>query len=235
MIKSSTFHDRGWKGWYAFNPNLRYVPLPAFVVSLRDGSRWNGLGAELIDGQLRVRLAQDYTVETTLANITEVSFASGNLSYISDLVPEQVVVEPLWVSQFARKPVESFLYQPQWNRGFAGRDLQLRIDATGARQSFEKGIALHGQTRLLFRLSQPFRELRGLAGFDPELGQHGSARLTIRADGAELFSEDIPRGGPPLAIAVPLAEPRRLEIELSPLDGFDAGDFVNLCHFRLMK
>ena len=223
------------EGIVLFQPAEMERAMPAFVVTLRNGSRWNGLGAVLQQGQLQVRLAEEIELETALHNVAEVSFASGNISFVSDMLPEQVVVQPMWDSRFASQAVEAFLYQPHWNRGFAGRDLQLQMDDRGSWQTFEKGIALHGQTRLLFRLQQPFRELRGLVGFDPELGRRGTARLTIRADGVDVFAEEITHGVPPRPISVPLKANRRIEIELSPLDGFDLGDFVNLCHLRLIK
>jgi hypothetical protein len=89
---------------------------------------------------------------------------------------------------------------------------------------------------LIYRLEEPFRELRGVVGWDPDFRRNGgTVQLLLRVGGETIFDTVWKPDDPPVEIALPLNEAKRLELIVDYADGSDVGDHLNLCNLRLIK
>jgi len=101
--------------------------------------------------------------------------------------------------------------------------------------SYEKGLALHSQTKLSYRLTREFERFAAVAGIDDRYRLDGNVTLTISGDGKQLLSENL-AGSKQVNIDLDLRGVRRLEILVDyGEDKVGYGDYLNLCNARLMK
>ena len=101
--------------------------------------------------------------------------------------------------------------------------------------SFDKGLALHSQSKLTYRLTQDFARLVAVAGIDDQCRAEGNVTLTVSGNGKTLLHESI-AGAKQVEIDVDLSGIRRLEILVDfGDDGVGYGDFLNLGNARLLK
>jgi hypothetical protein len=207
----------------------------AFVMSLRDGSRWNLAGARLDGDTLVAESAGGLTLSVDLNEVFEVNFSTSNTRYLEELTPEAVELTPAFQPVGEISLVRSMLWSPVMNRARYGGPLSVRLDDTKRSQPAEHGLSLHSRTRLIYRLDDRYRELRGTAGIAPEVTAGGTVRLVIRAGSATLLDTPVSRTSPPLDIALSLPESSRLEIIVDYEDGSDLGDLIHLCNLRLVK
>jgi hypothetical protein len=207
-----------------------------FQVNLRDQSVWQGTDISVSGGHLVVRTVGGVKLSAPLTEMTEVTFAPQSLIYVSDLQPEQLLMEPLLQPTRATQKVLDFLYRPRMNEAFAAKPLQLQFPDDVQPTVYTKGLAIHSRTHLIYRLEEPFREVRGVVGWDPDFRRNGgTVQLLLRVGGETIFDAVWKPDDPPVEIALPLNEAKRLELIVDYADGSDVGDHLNLCNLRLIK
>jgi hypothetical protein len=196
------------------------LPPPAGQVTAIDGSRL-AFKSLLLDAQGVVLESPSLgALRLRPGALAEIRFARGEGVFLSDLAPAEVRQTAFFDDEFPW----------QKDRSVSGRTLTL----DGA--TFEKGLGVHAQCRLVFTLQGRFRRLSALAGIDGE-ARSGKARLTVLGDDKPLVERllldrsqqarkldlDV-RGIQTLVLAVDFAE-----------DTFGSGARVNLCDAVLAK
>ncbi|NIP85301.1 MAG: hypothetical protein GTO03_06985 [Planctomycetales bacterium] len=219
------------------------LPLPVVRVSDVDGSQL-AVSQWSVDGRgLRLQLPSGIRLRRDFHQLRQIDFSSDKIVYLSDLEPASIDWQP-YLPQEPLMAVLRQFYQPRRDRALGvgpteGDDgkLQLWMGSPGKSLPvpFEKGLALHSRTRLLYPLPAGVRSFRALAGIDARVRRHGHVRLVIRGDQRELFAQDIAGSQPPREIALNLTGVQLLEILVDFGQNQDIGDHLNLCNARLIK
>ena len=121
------------------------------------------------------------------------------------------------------------LYQPRRDRSFDGGKLLL------AGRAYEKGLAIHSRSELVYRLTDDFRRFRAVVGIDDRVREGGNVKLVIAKDGQVLWSKSVDGKQPPLELDLDVAGVRRLSILVDFGEDLDIADHLNLCDARLTK
>lgn len=219
-----------------------YVPqsdkkMPPVVCRAHDadGNVWQASGLTLSEGNIHVRTAAGIRVSLPLPSVAKLDFASGNVIYLSDIKPMRVQWTPFLASQVVSDGL-SRLFQPRRNRGFGGGKLRLRF-AGGSHQSpqFNKGLAVHCRTQLVYRLPDGFRHLTAWVGIDQAANAGDSARLVLSGDGRRLLDRLVTRQDPPFPIDLDIEAVRRLSILVDFPDDLAVTGQLDLCDLRITK
>ncbi|MBC8353977.1 MAG: NPCBM/NEW2 domain-containing protein [Planctomycetes bacterium] len=201
---------------------------PTSRVSTVDGTIWNLKSCQLDGDTLKGVSVGGVRLSMPLASLTKLDFSVGNLVFLSDLEPSTFH----WKADFQTSKTPSVVptwYHLRLDEGFYGGPL--RLDS----RSYEKGLSLHSQTKLSYRLTRDFDRFAAIAGIDDRFQADGNVTLTISGDGKQLLSEDL-AGSRNIEINLDLRGIRRLEILVDYGDDeVGYGDYLNLCNARLMK
>lgn len=207
-------------------------PLPAPRCRLLDtaASSWLLADFSLNDNRLSAQTLGGHPVEFALNEIAKLDFSVGNVAYLSDL--EADTTGDLGVSLQPANMTQKF------SRIFAlraGPPLGADSFRIGG-ERYDNGLSLHSPLKLNYRIPEGFRKFHAVAGIDDSMLAPGRFSLTILADGKQLvrheFSDEQRK---PLALALNIAQARRLTIILEAGDGQDIGDQLNLCEARFTK
>jgi len=126
------------------------------------------------------------------------------------------------------------LYGPRRDRSFTGEGLWLS-EGGDAVTRYERGLAIHSRSELVYRLTEPYRKLTAIAGIDSRVQGRGNLELVITGDDRELFRQTISGQDPPLPLNVNLEGVRRLKILVDFGESLDVADHLNLCNARIIK
>lgn len=199
------------------------------------GNQWNAVGLKLIGNELRIQAAADVSVALPLEQMAELDFAGENIVYLSDLEPLTLQWTPFLASRTVSTDL-SRLFQPRRDRSFSGDKLRLRSSGDTTRvQEYEKGLALHSRTEIVYRLPEGFRRMKAVVGLDGAAGANGSVQLTISGDGQTLLNTAITGQDNPRPLDIDVAGIRRLTILVDFSDGLAIADQLDLCNLRITK
>lgn len=202
------------------------VRLPLATIHLRDGSRYL-VGSLNSDGrQLSLTIAEEgFATKLDWDQIERIALTAGASVYLNDLAP----LEQRWQGYFggAQQPYLADYYRPRPNVTFSGAPLVL--DG----REFNKGLAIHSRTTLVYDLDRRFSRLRALAGIDPRAGAQGHVRLVLSGDGRALMDQPIAANQPAQSLDVDVAGVKRLTVLVDFGDNLDLGDHLILGQPRL--
>ena len=207
----------------------RTLPAPLCVIQTVNGDTWNTRSVELTGDQLAIVSVSGAKHTLPLAQAKLLDFSAGKIVYLSDLEPESTQ----WRSFFGGKNELASLKQlfaPRRDRNFEGGPLKL------GGETFEKGLALHSYSELVYRLPGTFRKLAATAGIDDSLGENGHVILRIYGDKTLLLEQSIAGSAKqPLPIELDMQGVRKLRIEVDFGENLDIADHLNLCDIRVLK
>jgi hypothetical protein len=189
--------------------------------------RWQGQGVEmLLTCGARIRLP--------LTSIRAIDYAATRIVYLSSLEPYKLTVTPRLASAALDELTRRLIYNPGIDQNLSGGRLSLP-DKRKTQQHlyYDRGLALHSRTELIYRLPDKFSQLQGIAGLDPELRQRGQVRLLIEGDDRVLLDQPLGANDAPLPINLDLSGVQRLRILVDYGDELDMADHLNLCEMRL--
>ncbi len=86
-----------------------------------------------------------------MSQLARFDFAAGNVAYLSDLEFELAECMPFIATRLPPKRILQ-LYQPRRDAGFEGSGLW--VGEGNDLQQFEKGLAIHSRSLLVFRLTR---------------------------------------------------------------------------------
>ena len=199
-----------------------------------NGCEWFLKSMDLKD-ETSLEVATTAGVRATLdvRRITAIDFTAGNTVYLSEVEPDRIDWKPFFDTGALSGSLAK-LHRPRMNRSFSGE--KLTVSKENGVASFEKGIAIHSQTRLEYLLPGKFNRFVATAGIDPAVRPQGNVRLVITGDRKPLFEGIMTGEDPsPVELNLDLTGVERLAILVDFGDGLDIADHLNLCNARITK
>ena len=220
------------EGLILYHP--RSNPVPAPVCSLTDvsGSEIQVRSLVVQDDVVKCRTVVGSEIAMRWASIRHIDFSQGKIVFLSEMEPERIEWMP-FLSAGPGQELLSRLYAPRRDQNFDGKGLRLRID--GKTRNFDKGLALHSRTDLVYRIDGQFRRFVAWAGIDPDLGDQGDVRLVILGDSQQLFESNVSGAGGPVALDIDVSGVRRLRILVDFGNDLDVADHLYLCDSKVTK
>lgn len=223
------------EGIVYFQAEGRKLPKPICLLADIHGTVWRLKSLKLDGEQIAATSVVGVDVQLPLAEVQQFDFSSGNLVYLSDLPFASVKWTPYVGSEVLVKSL-SKLYEPRRDRSLDGGKLQLPSSSgSGARVEFNKGLAIHSRTEIVFRLEDDFARFKALAGIDDRVRENGHVELVIWGDSRELLRKAIGGTMEPVEIDLDIANVKRLKILVDFGEGQDIADHLDLCDARITK
>ncbi len=219
------------------------LPPSTFRVTDIDGTELEGAGWTATESGVRFQSPLGVEITRSFVQLRHIDFSADKIIFLSDLKPRAMTWMPYFEAAKLSETLAQF-YRPKMDRALtrsdsASDDGKLQLLAAGGGQpvpeTFEKGIAMHSRSSLVFDLPDDVRQFRATAGIDFRVRDHGNVRLVIRGDGRELYAENIAGADPPRELSVNIAGVRQLELFVDYGENLDIGDHLNLCNARLVK
>jgi hypothetical protein len=147
----------------------------------------------------------------------------GKAVYLSDLKPDK----------FEAKPFGNVEWPPVPDAGVSGRDLRL------AGSTYDKGMGLHSESRLTYKLAGGYRRFEALVGLEEQPdGRTGTARIKVLVDGKPRpldGDEELSAKSKPLAIRLDVQNAKELTLVVEFGKRGDVLGRVNWVDARLVK
>ncbi len=205
--------------------------LPSAVCQIVDntGSQWSVRSLALAgDGELQWTTPAGTFVSQPLASVVDIDFSAGRVVYLADLEPHSVDWQPFFPMD-KELPSRREFFRPRSNRGLESDVLEL--DGV----QYERGLAMHSRTEVVYRLPGEMARLRATAGIDDRVRPLGNVLLLIRGDGKTLFEGTLTGTDPPVELDLDITGVRRLSILCDFGEGMDIADHLNLCDLRVIQ
>lgn len=215
-------------GLVFYNSGTGTADQPVCSISLYDGSLLVASSVRVSEGRLDCVTCSKVVLSYELDQVAQLDFRQTSVLYLSDLDPAVMEWTPLFPTSEPLPSVEAF-FRPHKDRASDSGPLRL------AGRTYEKGLAVHSRTRLVYRLDGRYRRFLATAGIDDRVRPDGSVRLVISGDGQVLFDRPITGADPPVPIDLELAGVGQLTILVDFAEQFDIGDHLDLCEARLLK
>ena len=223
------------EGFVYYAPKTDAYPDAICQVREVGGNLWEVSEVQWEDGKVRIATPSGVSIVLAWQQIEKLDYAGGNVVYLSDLEPLKVQWTPFLTSDAVSTKLAR-LYQPRRDRSFSGEKLRLRFPRGKVRvEDFDKGLALHSRSEVVYRLPDGFHRLIALAGIDDRAGDGGSVLLELSGDGRELLKTVITGQDQPLPIDVNVTGIRRLKILIDFADNLAIADQLDLCDLRITK
>jgi hypothetical protein len=198
---------------------------PLGELHLHNGDVLTFAGVELKGDTLAARLLTGSTVTIPLEATAALDFGQGKVTFLSQLQPRAKEHSTRFNGEF------DSVFDVRIDHSDAGREAPIRID----RQVYQRGLVIHSETKLTYRLNGDFRRFVAVAGIEQLVRPNGRVTLSITADGKELFSRDITGKDPPLPLDLDVSGVRELTIFVGFGGDLDDGDHLALGDARLIK
>lgn len=216
------------EGILYYSPVSRDLASPTCRLTDIMGSFWNIKTVRLEGDQLQVETTAGLTTSLPVASLRKLDFSVGNTTFLSDMDPDSVEWSPFFESPATQARLAK-LYQPRRDTAFEGGRLML------GGQSYDKGLAIHSRTKLVYRIPKDSKKFIATIGIDDRVGDDGNVRLTISDDNKTLFDQSVAGKDDPLEVVLDLTGVRRLTILVDFGDEIDIGDHLDLCNARITK
>jgi hypothetical protein len=157
-----------------------------------------------------------------LSAVASLTLVQGRGVYLSDLPPGRYHYEPYLDDSWPQVR----------DANVAGHDLQL------GGETYDKGISLHSQSRLTYRLNGGYQRFVALVGLDDRDGRGGSVRIRVLADGKPLdlgADRELTHSDGPRSINVSVEGVKELTLEVLFGANGNVQDVVNWAEARLVK
>ena len=193
------------------------------TATLTDGSRVVGVLKQL-NAKATFELPGQSSFAFPSKKIVAIQFDSDALVYLSQREPDEVEIRP----QFAPKR--------NWtrNQSILGNPLTL-FDKQRRPVQFSRGIGTMSYSRLLFKNTGDFDQLKATVGIDAETKGQGDCVMSILGDGQKLWSQRVQGKDAFREILVPLQGVSQIELVVEQGEEFDLADHANWCDIRLLK
>jgi hypothetical protein len=213
---------------------------PICIIHSRTGLRASASAARLADQLISVTTSEGVELDWPLEDIKLVDFSAGKILYLSDIDQATAEWTPLVglpsVAQAALK-----YGQPRRDNSAFGGSLTLSHSegalsgGSNQLQSYNKGLALHSRTEMVFRLPAGYRRFLATAGIEPATSPAGNVQFKIYGDDKALFEADIDGNELPREIELDVTGIKRLKLVVDFGQNLATGDWLNLCDARLVK
>jgi hypothetical protein len=209
----------------AFGTELLIATFPKGTYGyliLDNGCRLNLAAASVDAGSLKASTAFGTKVSVALDHVAALDLRQGRAVYLSDLEP----------TAYKHVPFLSVSWPFVRDSNVTGRELRL------AGSTFDKGLGLHGESRITFELASKYEWFESLVGMDSQTGKRGRAHVEVLVDN-KVFEvgqgQELQAGKAPLAVRVNLPGARLLTLAVRPGAVGDVQAHVNWADARLIK
>ncbi len=194
---------------------------PDALCLLRDGSAYAGRLTGWNPDTVEWRMTADARLRLPIRELREIRFRSDRVVFLGDLDPAEYAFEP-------------FLPGTRWpyrvDRSVANRTMRI------GDQTFERGIGVHAQSKLVYDLADSYKQLAAIIGIDEGAGPRGNVVFRVLADGKEAFNSGPVTGrDEPRPILVPIEGAKRVELVVEFGEELDVGDQADWANARLIK
>ena len=210
----------------------RELPEATCHVADLDGSSWHVRSLNLVKDSVELVTSAGVKVSLSLSQIKDFDFSVGNSVYLSDLEPET----SRWAAYFGSADQASLaaFYAPRMDESFNGDKLSLFVG--NQVKQFDKGVAIHSRTSLIYRLSGKYRHFVTKVGIDPTVRDGGNVKLVISGDGKTIFEAVVTgKDADPLDLDLDIDGVDRLKILVDFGEELDISDHLNLCNAKITK
>ncbi|MFO0945123.1 MAG: NPCBM/NEW2 domain-containing protein [Planctomycetota bacterium] len=206
----------------AFDPSLvDYKSTAEFHAQIRlsDGSVLN-LVEIVSDGpKLSLKTGFGASLAVDAAEVVDLSFRNGRVSYLSDMKPDSAVHEPFLDDHVV----------PRMDRSASGTPLRMRG------RVYAKGIGVRSRSELTYPLDG-FVRFDAIVGLDESAGPQASVRFRVLVDGQAAFdSGEMIASTDPRPVQVPVRNAKRLTLVVEYESRGDVQDFADWCDARLSR
>ncbi len=222
-IKLSKVH-----GLVHHHPAGRKLSEAICTLTDRAGSRWIVSAIKLGGSELHWTTPAGLEVTRPLDAVERIDFSRGKIVHLGDMKAESALWTPYFGTKKKLASMESF-YAPRNNRGLEPDGLRL------GGKTYQKGLALHGHTKMVYRLPDGFRRLKATVGVDDRVRPHGNARLVISGDNRVLLETTVTGTDPPKQVDLDITGVRRLSILVDFGEDLGVADHLDLCEARIVK
>src|SRR5262249_53501156 len=133
------------------------------------------------------------------AEVQDVQFRGGTMTYLSDLEPSKVDESPF------------FSQKMPWRRDVGLLGEPLRMNG----RTYARGIAVHSRSRLTYDLNGRCARFEAELGCDDSARGKGRVDCRVLADGKELFAKtDLRADEPVVVLSLPVAGAAQLRLEV---------------------
>ena len=226
--------QRGKLEGFAFLTPRTEQRRPVRVVYSSGNSAWNAASVGWLDDMVAMELMCGARIRLPQTAIRSIDFAATRIVYLSSLEPDKLTVTPRLTAASLNDLTRRLIYNPGVDQNLSGGRLSLFTKRQQRQlEYFDRGLALHSRTELIYRLPDDFSHLQGIAGLDPALKQRGTVRLVIAGDDRVLIDQMLGANDAPLPLDLDIAGVTRLRILVDYGDDLDTADHLNLCEMRL--
>lgn len=218
------------EGVVYFHPQAPELASPLAVIQTHDDAEFAAHQWQSDGEKVSIETRAGVAVTLAASEIKRVRFEGGDVVYLSDLKPQSIQWRPFIPTQIGSERLEK-LYAPRFDEANNGDPL--RLEPGG--DVYEKGIALHSRTELIYRLTQPYKRLQADVGLDPRFRHAGNVELVISSEKGQLFRKAVTPDAPRFELDVDIDGARRLTIVVDFGEGWDVSDYLNLCDARVSK
>ncbi|WP_166826273.1 NPCBM/NEW2 domain-containing protein [Thalassoroseus pseudoceratinae] len=204
----------------------RDVPKTAAVcdVILTSDAKFQVQSLVSNDGKLNGKLLGGSEFSISMESIKTLDFSLGKIRYLSDMEPRKTEHTPFWDLE----------YKVLRNRNFQGDPLKL------GDQVYERGLWIHSQTRLTYRIGGDFTRFKAVMGIDEAVASNGlgNVEVIISGDGKELLKQVVTGTDDPVAVDLDVSDVINLEIFVGfneKAGNFDLSDHLDLAEARVIK
>lgn len=174
----------------------------------------------------QVVLASGVNVTVPLSRIRSMDFSAGKVRQLSQMKPSDSKFVPLF------DDVGGY-YDYRKDNG------PLRMPISLGGKSYPRGICIHSQSRLTFRLQGDYRRFQATIGIDDhadDYGIYGNVQLTISGDDKVLLKADVKRADAPKPIDLDVTGIRDLQIFVDfGEDNVDTADWLSMGDAKVIK
>jgi hypothetical protein len=178
--------------------------------------------------ELQVKTCTGESLTLNLSELHRLDFASNNILYLSDIIPEAVEWTPFLSGNLIRKRL-SKVYEPHLDISIDGTPLMVGTE------SYSKGISIHSRTVMSLRLPDTYSKLQMDIGIDPATNGRGHVDLTILGDNKQLFQDSVAGSDKPRTLDINIVGVRRITIKVDYGKNLDIGDQLNMGDARVLK
>jgi NPCBM/NEW2 domain len=140
--------------------------------------------------------------------------------YLSDLNPSKVEEIPFFGRRLSWRRDVNLLGEPLKMNG----------------QAYERGVAVHSRSILMYDLNGRYSTFEALVGFDDASKGQGRVDCRVFADGKEIFANpDLKASDPPVKLSLPVSGAEQLRLQVDFGRGQNTGDRVIWANARLYR
>lgn len=213
----------------SFSNGLARVRSPKGVhaqLLLADGTRLTAAKIEFEKQAIRGEAAAGFPFEVADERVISMSVLGGKATYLSDLKPKRVQVDPYL----------SVKWPPAMNRSVKGNPLTLATKR--GLSTYDRGIGMHAKTTMEFDLAGRYRRFESIVGLDATTGKLGRVPVRILVDGKVQAIEglkELTAESGPIHISMDITKAKLLTLVADFGPNGDANADVNWCDVRLIE